>query len=127
LGSITTISTSPSSSGSSSGRRYRKHSSSNNSSHHSRSPLDIPLPSSVASASTIFLNGVDVDSHVLPFDARSGSRASHKSHHTHRSRSSTRSKRSSKFDEPVLPSDSVSQVSTNVSSRRSGKTSSVRR
>jgi hypothetical protein len=126
LGSVTTISTSPSSSGSSSSRRYRKHSS-NSSSHRSRSPRGIPLPSSVASASTIFLNGVDVDSHVLPFDARSSSRASHRSHHTHRSRSSTRSKKSSKFDEPVLPSDSVSQVSTNVSSRRSGKTSSVRR
>lgn len=112
-------------------------------------PQDIPLP-----ASTIFLDGVDVDSHVMPHPhshhahshyspsrqgggdgidggagdgaGGSGSRvsrkthqSSHHTHQTHRSRSSQRSKKSSKFDEPVRPSDSVSQVSTNVSKKSS--------
>ncbi|EEH34927.2 hypothetical protein PAAG_05974 [Paracoccidioides lutzii Pb01] len=99
----------------------RSHSSSKHSHAHTygscaNSPRNMPLPDSVAGASTIFLDVVDVDSHVTPV---AGSRAS-TSRRSTRSRSSGRSsKRSSKFDEPVRPSDSVSQVSTNVSKRSS--------
>ncbi|KAG5292491.1 glyoxalase [Histoplasma ohiense] len=133
-GSITTISTSSSrrqsrdhhsTHGGSSPTKHHRHQSSSASSsptrsHHSsskhshahshasyaNSPRHMPLPDSVAGASTIFLEGVDVDSHVTPVAA---SRAS----------TSRRSTRSSKFDEPVRPSDSVSQVSTNVSKKSS--------
>ncbi|EGE87017.1 glyoxalase [Blastomyces dermatitidis ATCC 18188] len=126
-GSVTTISTSssrrssskdhPSSRGSSSPSKHsstsptRSHHSSSKHSHasYANSSRHMPLPDSVAGASTIFLEGVDVDSHVTPVAA---SRAS----------TSRRSTRSSKFDEPVRPSDSVSQVSTNVS-RQSGRSS----
>ncbi|PGH28595.1 hypothetical protein GX50_08662 [[Emmonsia] crescens] len=125
-GSVTTISTSSSrrhhkdhhsSHGSSSPTKHsssssptRSHSSSKHSHAHSHanthggyanSPRHMPLPDSVAGASTIFLEGVDADSH---------------------SSTSRRSTRSSKFDEPVRPSDSVSQVSTNVS-KKSGRSS----
>lgn len=105
---------------------------------------NVPLPASVASASpsTIFLGGgVDVDSHVTPTQSTvdrdrergggsGGSKASrastvkkastfsHSPVSEHSRRSST-SRRSSKFEEPVRPSDSVSQVSTNVSKRSS--------
>ncbi|PGG97200.1 hypothetical protein GX51_07455 [Blastomyces parvus] len=124
-GSVTTISTATSSSrrhskdhhssrGSTSPSKHsstsptRSHHSSSKHSH-AHSARHMPLPESVAGASTIFFDGVDVDSHVTPVAA---SRAS----------TSRRSTRSSKFDEPVRPSDSVSQVSTNVS-RKSGRSS----
>ncbi|PGG99499.1 hypothetical protein AJ79_08501 [Helicocarpus griseus UAMH5409] len=121
-GSVTTISTSssrrhhkdkePSSSSPPRSHASSKHS--NCYSHHTHgshahSARHVPLPDSVAGASTIFLGNVDVDSHVTPV---AGSRAS----------TAKRSTRSSKFDEPVRPSDSVSQVSTNVS-KRSGRSS----
>ncbi|KAL1851923.1 hypothetical protein Plec18170_006226 [Paecilomyces lecythidis] len=91
-----------------------------------RSAKDIPLPDS---ASTVYHDTLDVDSHVTPDDSisqvgggdsrRSTTRSTSRSHTSHRSKSrshaSHASKRSSKFDEPVKPSDSVSQVSTNVS------------
>ncbi|OJD24566.1 hypothetical protein ACJ73_04074 [Blastomyces percursus] len=122
-GAVTTISTSSrrskdhhSSRGSSPSKHSstsptRSHHSSSKHSHasYANSARHMPLPGSVAAASTIFLEGVDVDSHVTPVAA---SRAS----------TSRRSTRSSKFDEPVRPSDSVSQVSTNVS-RKSGRSS----
>ncbi|PGH10490.1 hypothetical protein AJ80_07534 [Polytolypa hystricis UAMH7299] len=128
-GSVTTISTSTSAS-----RRHHQHShagSTTSSAKHSsrHSAYKVPLPASVSGASTIFLNGgVDVDSHVTPTpshthtlrDIDSLSRASSRKSHKSSSRSSTaNSKRSSKFDEPVRPSDSVSQVSTNVSKKSS--------
>ncbi|KAF3479857.1 uncharacterized protein GIQ15_06833 [Arthroderma uncinatum] len=98
-----------------------------------RSAHQIPLPPSVAGASTIFLNdGIDVDSHVTPrplFESERASRASvssKKSKHK-RSKSSSRSSQasgltsggSSKFDDPVLPSDSVSQIGSCVSKKSS--------
>ncbi|KAL5000820.1 hypothetical protein BDV10DRAFT_28932 [Aspergillus recurvatus] len=64
---------------------------------------------------------VDVETHVTPDDSISQagdsskrSSHSHRSHHSHKSHVS---KRSSKFDEPVRPSDSVSQVSSHASRR----------
>ncbi|KAK2753848.1 hypothetical protein FQN55_000212 [Onygenales sp. PD_40] len=93
-------------------RSHHSHASSKHSHRsHADSARHVPLPSSVAGASTIFLDVVDVDSHVTPVaGSRAGSR---------RSTASKTSRRSSKFDEPVKPSDSVSQVSTNVSKRSS--------
>ncbi|TQB70538.1 hypothetical protein MPDQ_000362 [Monascus purpureus] len=73
------------------------------------SAYQAPIPEN-ADASTVFLDAVDVD----PEDAES--RHSRRSHYTHRSShshaNSHTSRRSSKFDEPVKPSDSVSQVSS---------------
>ncbi|KAJ9361871.1 glyoxalase family protein [Paecilomyces variotii] len=85
-----------------------------------RSAKDVPLPDS---ASTVYHDTCDIDSHVTPDDSISqvgdSRRSTTRSHASHRSKShshvSHASKRSSKFDEPVKPSDSVSQVSTNVS------------
>ncbi|OAX78284.1 hypothetical protein ACJ72_07411 [Emergomyces africanus] len=95
-----------------SNNRSRAHSHAYTHDTYANSPRHMPLPDSVAGASTIFLEGgVDVDSHVTPVAA--ASRAS---------KSSRRSTRSSKFDEPVRPSDSVSQVSTNVS-KKTGRSS----
>ncbi|PYH88903.1 hypothetical protein BO71DRAFT_413754 [Aspergillus ellipticus CBS 707.79] len=78
------------------------------------SARDIALPESIAD--------FDVQSHVTPDDSISQvddtrrSSYSHRSHASHASKPASRvSKQSSKFDEPVKPSDSVSQVSTNVS------------
>ncbi|EAS35145.3 glyoxalase [Coccidioides immitis RS] len=130
-GSVTTISTSTTS-------RSKR------SSHHSHASSvarHVPLPASVAGTNTIFLDDVDVDSHVtLPTILPDGaSRVSRRSSHApstssrRRSRSGSRkgsvasvnTLRSSKFDEPVKPSDSVSQVGSNAgystTSRRSGR------
>ncbi|KAJ5692141.1 hypothetical protein N7462_001564 [Penicillium macrosclerotiorum] len=67
------------------------------------SARDVPLPGSIAD--------LDVDSHVTPDDSISqvgGSRSGRSSHSRHGgSRHSSRSK----FDDPVRPADSVSQVS----------------
>ncbi|EAW09194.1 glyoxalase family protein [Aspergillus clavatus NRRL 1] len=75
------------------------------------SARDIPLPESVID--------FDVQTHVTPDDSISQidvSRRSSYSHQSHHSKAPSHvSRRSSKFDEPVRPSDSVSQVSTNVS------------
>ncbi|KAM5437068.1 hypothetical protein MferCBS31731_005723 [Microsporum ferrugineum] len=96
-----------------------------------RSAHKIPLPPSVAGASTIFLDGgVDVDSHVTPrplFEGEHSSRAPSKKSKHKRSKSSSRSSQAtghtssgrSKFDDPVLPSDSVSQVGSCVSKKSS--------
>ncbi|EEP75689.1 predicted protein [Uncinocarpus reesii 1704] len=133
-GSITTISASTTA---------RSKRSSATASHHSHasSARHVPLPASISGTSTIFLDDVDVDSHVtLPTVLPDGaSRVSRKGSHApstasrRRSRSGSRrgsmvsvnSLRSSKFDEPVLPSDSVSQVGSNAAystaSRRSGR------
>lgn len=85
-----------------------------------RSAKDIPLPQSASPS--VYLDAFEVDSHVTPDDSISQvdtRRSTTRSHASHRSKShshvSHTSKRSSKFDEPVRPSDSVSQVSTNVS------------
>jgi hypothetical protein len=89
-----------------------------------RSPRYIPLPESVTNASTIFLDNVDVDTQVTPDDSisqaggegRSSPGRSRNSHRSNHSKiTSHLSKHSSKFDEPVKPSDSISQVSTNLS------------
>ncbi|KAK2741375.1 hypothetical protein FQN57_005659 [Myotisia sp. PD_48] len=125
----------------------RRHSSSASSKLSYKSAQHVPLPASTAGASTIFLpGGVDVDSHVTPTprSSRSRSHTSKMSSHSRRSRSSgrhkasglstfsmelgsTKSGRSKKsssiFDEVVLPSDSVSQIGSSTSSRRSGKSS----
>lgn len=85
-----------------------------------RSPRYIPLPES--NASTIFLDTVDVDTQITPDDSISQvgeSRSSPgRSRHSHRSShsktTSHASRHSSKFDEVVKPSDSISQVSTNL-------------
>jgi hypothetical protein len=103
------------------------------------SPRNIPLPDS-ATPSTVFLDAVDVDTHITPDDSISQVGENHRSssrshsHHSRRSSSHSRhsksaashasSKRSSKFDEPVRPSDSISQVSTNIS-RSSDRTVKV--
>ncbi|WEW57580.1 hypothetical protein PRK78_003047 [Emydomyces testavorans] len=134
-GSITTISTSTSS-------RSKRSSHHHNSSAGAR---HVPLPASISGTSTIFLGDVDVDSHVtLPTVLPdSTSRASRRgSHAPSTSASSRRESRSgsrkgsvaslsanslrSKFDEPVLPSDSVSQVGSSnagysTTSRKSGR------
>lgn len=99
------------------------------------SPRHIPLPAS-ATPSTVFLDAVDVDTHITPDDSisqvgigdRSASgRSSHHHHSHHRSRSGGRSSHTSRSslrekrfdndddnddDDPVKPSDSISQVST---------------
>jgi hypothetical protein len=86
------------------------------------SPHDIPLPASTA-PSTVFLDAVDVDTAITPDDSISQVGANNNTDHksssgrSHRSKSGSShshasSKRaSSKFDEPVKPSDSISQVS----------------
>ncbi|KAH8703955.1 hypothetical protein BGW36DRAFT_423492 [Talaromyces proteolyticus] len=90
------------------------------------SPHAIPLPASTA-PSTIFLDAVDIDvanTALTPDDSISqvGINPSPSDHKQSRSKpsssSSSTSKRSSntkKFDEPVRPSDSISQVSSNHS------------
>ncbi|KAL1953771.1 hypothetical protein VTO42DRAFT_2268 [Malbranchea cinnamomea] len=98
-----------------------------------RSAHDVPLPASVVDGgSTVYFDDVDFNPPARDNDdsqsrasrrtSRSKATAAHShanSQHSRRrsqSRSSTgRSRRSSKFDEPILPSDSISQVSTNVS------------
>ncbi|KAL4748323.1 hypothetical protein BDW72DRAFT_205687 [Aspergillus terricola var. indicus] len=95
-----------------------------------RTARQIPLPegstisySSYRSAakSTPAYDDVDVETHVTPDDSISqvgdSSRRSSHSHRSHHSHKSHASKRSSKFDEPVRPSDSVSQVSSHASRR----------
>ncbi|KAL4762883.1 VOC family protein [Aspergillus foveolatus] len=95
-----------------------------------RTARQIPLPegstvsySSYRSAtkSTPAYDDVDVETHVTPDDSISqvgdSSRRSSYSHRSHHSHKSHASKRSSKFDEPVRPSDSVSQVSSHASRR----------
>ncbi|KAE8148529.1 glyoxalase family protein [Aspergillus avenaceus] len=76
------------------------------------SARNIPLPESV-------YDDVDVETNVTPEDSISqvdNSRRSSISHRSHASKAASRASRhSSKFDEPVKPSDSISQVSTNVS------------
>ncbi|EDP53133.1 hypothetical protein KXX16_005307 [Aspergillus fumigatus] len=76
------------------------------------SAREIPLPQSV-------VDDFEIQTNITPDDSISQvdfSRRSSYSHQSHRSKApSHASKRSSKFDEPVQPSDSVSQVSTNVS------------
>lgn len=85
------------------------------------SARDIPLPES-ATPSTVFLDTVDIDTHITPDDSISqvGENRSHHSRHSSRHSKSgashvSHSSKRSKFDEPVKPSDSISQVSTNVS------------
>ncbi|PLB51692.1 hypothetical protein P170DRAFT_352932 [Aspergillus steynii IBT 23096] len=82
---------------------------------------DVPLPESV-------IDGCDVNTQVTPDDSISqvdnSERRSSYSHHSHRSHASkpasrVSSKHSSKFDEPVRPSDSVSQVSSHAPSQAS--------
>ncbi|GMG09865.1 unnamed protein product [Aspergillus oryzae var. brunneus] len=76
------------------------------------SARNIPLPESV-------YDDVDVETNVTPDDSISqvdDSRRSSVSHRSHVSKAASRiSKHSSKFDEPVKPSDSVSQVSSHAS------------
>jgi hypothetical protein len=91
------------------------------------SPHHIPLPAS-ATPSTVFLDAVDVDTHITPDDSISqvGDNHSHsasgRSRHSHRSSKSggggsshASGKRSvareDRFDDPIKPSDSISQVS----------------
>ncbi|KAL4987044.1 hypothetical protein BDW68DRAFT_115198 [Aspergillus falconensis] len=124
-------------------RASKSHHSHQQSSHHSiskshtgstasstRTARQIPLPEGStisyasyrsAAKSTAPYDDVDVDTHVTPDDSISQagdsskrSSHSHRSHHSHKSHAS---KRSSKFDEPVRPSDSVSQVSSHASRR----------
>lgn len=75
------------------------------------SARNIPLPESANGSSVL------PGEHVAPDD--SASQVGGRSTHSHRSKTGSRasSKRSSKFDEPVRPSDSVSQVSSHVSQR----------
>ncbi|KAK1146650.1 hypothetical protein N8T08_002723 [Aspergillus melleus] len=82
---------------------------------------DVPLPGSV-------IDGCDVNTQVTPDDSISQvdnserrSSYSHASHRSHASKPASRvsSKHSSKFDEPVRPSDSVSQVSSHAPSQAS--------
>ncbi|KAL4884991.1 hypothetical protein BJY04DRAFT_156576 [Aspergillus karnatakaensis] len=102
-----------------------------------RTARQIPLPEgsiasytsyrSAAKSSPRYDDDVDVDTHVTPDDSisqvgdassrRSSHSHSHRSHHSHQSHKSHTSRRSSKFDEPVKPSDSVSQVSSHASKR----------
>lgn len=81
---------------------------------------EVPLPESVVDC--------DVNTQVTPDDSISqvdnSERRSSYSHHSHRSHASkpasrVSSKHSSKFDEPVRPSDSVSQVSSHAPSQAS--------
>ncbi|KAL4786445.1 hypothetical protein BJX76DRAFT_355172 [Aspergillus varians] len=98
-----------------------------------RTARQIPLPEGStasyasyrsAAKSASRYDDVDVDTHVTPDDSISQvdessrrSSHSHHSHHSHHSLKSHTSRRSSKFDEPVRPSDSVSQVSSHASKR----------
>lgn len=98
-----------------------------------RTARQIPLPEGSAASFASYRSGakparyddVEVETHVTPDDSisqaggdssrrSSHSHRSHQSHHTHKSGAS---RRSSKFDEPVRPSDSVSQVSSHASRR----------
>ncbi|KAF7123050.1 hypothetical protein CNMCM5793_001226 [Aspergillus hiratsukae] len=76
------------------------------------SARDVPLPESV-------VDDFEIQTNITPDDSISQvdfSRRSSYSHQSHRPKAPSHvSKRSSKFDEPVRPSDSVSQVSSNVS------------
>ncbi|KAL4922160.1 hypothetical protein BDW62DRAFT_197395 [Aspergillus aurantiobrunneus] len=96
-----------------------------------RTARQIPLPGGStasyasyrsAAKSAAHYDDVDVDTHVTPDDSISqaggdSSRRSSHSHRSHHSHKSHASRRSSKFDEPVRPSDSVSQVSSHASKR----------
>lgn len=95
---------------------YSTHSGPNNDANNSYiSARGIPLPESVID--------LDVNSHVTPDDSISqvGSRSGDRSSHSHRSsrskaasrasRHSSKSNAKSRFEEPVKPADSVSQVS----------------
>ncbi|KAL4940110.1 hypothetical protein BDV06DRAFT_25883 [Aspergillus oleicola] len=95
-----------------------------------RTARQIPLPEGStasyasyrsAAKSAPRYDDVDVETHVTPDDSISqagdSSRRSSHSHRSHQSHKSHVSKRSSKFDEPVRPSDSVSQVSSHASKR----------
>ncbi|KAL4930221.1 VOC family protein [Aspergillus undulatus] len=95
-----------------------------------RTARQIPLPEGSTASYASYRSGaksaaryddVDVDTHVTPDDSISqagdSSRRSSYSHRSHHSHKSHASKRSSKFDEPVRPSDSVSQVSSHASKR----------
>lgn len=75
------------------------------------SARNIALPESINGSSVL------PEEHVAPQD--SASQVGGRSMHSHRSKTGSRasSKRSSKFDEPVRPSDSVSQVSSHVFQR----------
>ncbi|KAI1906248.1 hypothetical protein LOZ12_005842 [Ophidiomyces ophidiicola] len=141
-GSVTTITSTTTTSSSKAASRNSSNSKRSTTTH-SSAARHVPLPASIAGTSTIFLDDVDVDSHVtLPtvLPDGGGSRASRKTTTTttssrrRRSRSGSRrgstvslsasslrgSGSGSKFDEPVLPSDSVSQIGSNVS-RKSGR------
>ncbi|OAL69198.1 hypothetical protein A7D00_6660 [Trichophyton violaceum] len=107
--------------------RDRDRRSSASSSHRSSSHAhQIPLPPSVAGGSALYLEDIDAGSHVTPRPIfETASTSSKKSKHK-RSKSSSRSSQSghsssgrSKFDDPVLPSDSVSQVGSCVSKKSS--------
>ncbi|PTU21978.1 hypothetical protein P175DRAFT_0209308 [Aspergillus ochraceoroseus IBT 24754] len=97
-----------------------------------RSARQVPLPEgSVASfasyrsgakSAALYDDAFEIQSHVTPDDSISqvgdpaaSSRRSSYSHRSHASHTSHTSRRSSKFDEPVRPSDSVSQVSSHAS------------
>ncbi|KAL4969974.1 VOC family protein [Aspergillus stella-maris] len=95
-----------------------------------RTARQVPLPEGStasyasyrsAAKSAARYDDVDVETHVTPDDSISqageSSRRSSHSHRSHQSHKSHASKRSSKFDEPVRPSDSVSQVSSHASKR----------
>ncbi|EFE41295.1 glyoxalase family protein [Trichophyton verrucosum HKI 0517] len=107
--------------------RERDRRSSASSSHRSSSHAhQIPLPPSVAGGSALYLEDIDAGSHVTPRPMfETASTSSKKSKHK-RSKSSSRASQSghsssgrSKFDDPVLPSDSVSQVGSCVSKKSS--------
>ncbi|KAL3466812.1 hypothetical protein BJX64DRAFT_218167 [Aspergillus heterothallicus] len=96
-----------------------------------RTARQIPLPEGSTTSYASYRSGAksaryddddDVDTHVTPDDSISQvgdssrrSSHSHRSHHSHHTHMSHTSRRSSKFDEPVRPSDSVSQVSSHAS------------
>ncbi|KAL5337534.1 hypothetical protein BJX70DRAFT_229629 [Aspergillus crustosus] len=102
-----------------------------------RTARQVPLPEGSATSYASYRSAskstphydddFDVDTHVTPDDSisqigdsssrRSSHSHSHRSHHSHHSHKSHTSRRSSKFDEPVMPSDSVSQVSSHASKR----------
>lgn len=88
----------------------------------SQSARAVPLPDD---GSTIYFDDVDFDppeqesrSHHTSGGKSKSSKSKHRS--SSAAGGSRTSRRSSRFDEPVVPADSVSQVSTNVS-RRSGR------
>ncbi|KAL4866645.1 hypothetical protein BDV12DRAFT_131617 [Aspergillus spectabilis] len=102
-----------------------------------RTARQVPLPEGSAASYSSYRSAArstprydddfDVDTHVTPDDSisqvgdSSSRRSSHshsqRSHHSHHSHKSHTSRRSSKFDEPVRPSDSVSQISSHASKR----------